>query len=136
MSPKKLTDTQLVLLSAASQRKHGSLELTGNPKGSVARKTITKLLKDGLVEEVPAGGMLPVWRRDDDEGGIRAAYHRVRPCCYRHREVQCVTGGGGRLRCERGGREYPRTSTGRCFKTARRGQGASVGHRGRAPWLS
>ena len=70
MSPKKLTDTQLVLLSAASQRKDGSLELTGNPKGSVARKTITKLLKDGLVEEVPAGGMLPVWRRDDDEGAF------------------------------------------------------------------
>jgi hypothetical protein len=70
MSPKKLTDTQLVLLSAASQRKDGSLELTGNPKGSVARKTIAKLLKDGLVEEVPAGGMLPVWRRDDDEGAF------------------------------------------------------------------
>jgi hypothetical protein len=61
MSPKKLTDTQLVLLSAASQRKDGSLELTGNPKGSVARKTITKLLKDG---------MLPIWRRDDDEGAF------------------------------------------------------------------
>jgi hypothetical protein len=70
MSPKKLTDTQLVLLSAASQRKDGAFELTGNPKGSVASKTITKLLKDGLVEEVPAGGMLPVWRRDDDQGAF------------------------------------------------------------------
>jgi hypothetical protein len=64
MSPKKLTDTQLVLLSAASQRKDGSLELTGNPKGSVARKTITKLLNVGLVEGVAAGGTLPVWRRE------------------------------------------------------------------------
>jgi hypothetical protein len=62
MSPKKLTDTQLVLLSAAAQRENGAIELTGKPKLPVANKAVTKLLKDGLVEEVPAGGMLPVWR--------------------------------------------------------------------------
>jgi hypothetical protein len=43
----------------------------GGPKGGLAKKTIGKLLTDGLVEEVPAGGMLPVWRRD--EKGQRVA---------------------------------------------------------------
>jgi hypothetical protein len=70
MSPKKLTDTQLVLLSGASQRADGAVELAGNPKGAIAKKAITKLLNDGLVEEVPAGGTLPAWRRDDDQGSF------------------------------------------------------------------
>ena len=70
MSPKKLTDTQLVLLSAAAQREDGAVELAGNPKGTVAKKAITKLLNDRLVEEVPAGGTLPVWRRDADRGAL------------------------------------------------------------------
>jgi hypothetical protein len=67
MSQKKLTDTQLVLLSAASQREGGVIDLTGNPKGAAAKQAIAKLLTEGLVEEVPAGGTLPVWRRDNDQ---------------------------------------------------------------------
>jgi len=70
MSPKKLTDSQLVLLSAAAQRENGAIELTGKPKRAVANKAVTKLLNDGLFEEVPAGGSLPVWRRDDDQGAF------------------------------------------------------------------
>jgi Protein of unknown function (DUF3489) len=70
MIPKKLTDTQLVLLSAAAQRQEGAIELTGKPKPAVARKALITLLADGLVEEVPAGGTLPVWRRDDDQGAL------------------------------------------------------------------
>ena len=70
MSPKKLTDSQLVLLSAAAQRENGAIELTGKPKRAVANKAVTKLLNDGLVEEVPGGGSLPVWRRDDDQGAF------------------------------------------------------------------
>ena len=70
MSPKKLTDSQLVLLSAAAKRENGAIELTGKPKRAVANKAVTKLLNDGLVEEVPAGGSLPVWRRDDDQGAF------------------------------------------------------------------
>jgi hypothetical protein len=65
MSPNKLTDTQLVVLSAAAQREDGAIGPAEGPKGGLAKKTIGKLLTDGLVEEVPAGGM-PVWRRDDD----------------------------------------------------------------------
>ena len=63
-----LTDTQLVLLSAASRREDGAIVLTANLKGSAAGKVIGKLLRDGLVEEVPAGASMPVWRRDADAG--------------------------------------------------------------------
>ena len=70
MSPNKLTDTQLVLLSAAAQREDGAIGPAEGPKGGLAKKAIGKLLTDGLVEEVPAGGMLPVWRRDDDRGPL------------------------------------------------------------------
>jgi len=69
MSPKKLTDSQLVLLSAAAQREN-AIELTGKPKRAVANRAVTRLLNDGLVEEVLAGGTLPVWRRDDDQGAF------------------------------------------------------------------
>src|SRR5271157_6212566 len=54
----KLTDTQLVLLSAASQREDGAIVLAPNLKGSAASKVGGKLLRDGLIEEVPAGGSL------------------------------------------------------------------------------
>ena len=70
MTPRKLTDTQLVLLSAAAQRQDGVIELTGKPKPAVARNALITLLTEGLVEEVPAGSTLPVWRRDDDQGAL------------------------------------------------------------------
>ena len=65
-----LTDTQLVLLSAASRRQDGAIVLTPNLKGGAAGKVIGKLLRDGLVEEVPAGASMPAWRRDDDAGPL------------------------------------------------------------------
>jgi hypothetical protein len=65
-----LTDTQLVLLSAASRREDGAIVPTPNLKGGVAGKVIGKLLREGLVEEVPAGASMPVWRRDDDAGPL------------------------------------------------------------------
>jgi hypothetical protein len=60
----KLTDTQLVLLSAASQREDCAIELAPNLKGGAAHKVVGKLLTDGLIEEIQARGALPVWRRD------------------------------------------------------------------------
>jgi hypothetical protein len=66
----KLTDTQLVLLSAASQRDDRAIELPVNLKGGAAQKVVGKLLTDGLVEEIRAGGSLPVWRRDASDGAI------------------------------------------------------------------
>jgi hypothetical protein len=70
MSAKQVSDTQLVLLSAAAQHPEGAIELSSDPTGSVAKKTVAKLLRDGLVEEVPARDALPVWRRDDDAGAL------------------------------------------------------------------
>jgi hypothetical protein len=66
----KLTDTQLVLLSAAAQREDGSIELAPNLKGAAVHKVVGKLLTEGLVEEIQARGALPVWRRDDGQGAL------------------------------------------------------------------
>jgi hypothetical protein len=66
----KLTDTQLVLLSAAAQREDGTFEIGPKLKGSAAQKVLGKLLSEHLVEEIPAQGTLPVWRRDDSEGAL------------------------------------------------------------------
>jgi len=66
----RLTDTQLVILSAASQRDDRGVELPTSVKGEAARKVVAKLMRAGLLEEVPAGGALPVWRRDDDSGAM------------------------------------------------------------------
>ena len=62
----KLTSTRRALLSAALQRDDGTLELPSILKGGAARKVIGKLLSNGLVEEIPASGSMPVWRKDDE----------------------------------------------------------------------
>jgi hypothetical protein len=80
MSVAKLTDTQLVTLSAASQREDRGIVLPPNLKGGAAQKLVAKLIELGLVEEVRARGDLPVWRRVDDrpmalritKGGLKA----------------------------------------------------------------
>jgi hypothetical protein len=64
----KLTHTQLVLLSAASQRDDRALERPSNLPGGAAGKVIAKLLAGGLIEEIQSRGSLPVWRRDEDGG--------------------------------------------------------------------
>jgi hypothetical protein len=48
--PVKLTDTQLVILSAASQREDRGVELPPNLKGGAAQKVASKLLDEGLLE--------------------------------------------------------------------------------------
>jgi hypothetical protein len=57
----KLTDTQLVLLSSASQRPDGAVDIGAKLKGGAADKLVGKLLGQHLVEEIPAQGGLPVW---------------------------------------------------------------------------
>jgi Protein of unknown function (DUF3489) len=64
----RLTDTQLIILSAASRRDDRGIELPANLKGEAARKAVDKLIRAGLLEEVRVAGSLPVWRRDDDSG--------------------------------------------------------------------
>ena len=66
----KLTDTQRIILSVASQRDDRGVELPPTVKDEVARKAVDKLIRAGLLEEVRAAGSLPVWRRDDDSGPI------------------------------------------------------------------
>jgi hypothetical protein len=55
-----LTDTRLVLLSAASRREDGGIELARNLKDGAAHWVVGKLLSEGLIEEVSACGALPV----------------------------------------------------------------------------
>src|SRR2546423_10583418 len=64
----KLTDTQLIVLSTASQRDDRGVEPPANIKGEAARKVVDKLMRAGLLEEVRASGSLPVWRYDDESG--------------------------------------------------------------------
>jgi hypothetical protein len=70
MSPNKLNDKQLVLLSAAAQHPQRAVEVAADLKGGTAKKVVGKLLRDGLVEEIPARAPLPAWRRDDDAGPL------------------------------------------------------------------
>jgi hypothetical protein len=66
----KLTDSQLVLLSRATQRDDAILELPSSRKGDAAEKAVRPLLKAKLIEEVQARPSQPVWRRDEQEGPI------------------------------------------------------------------
>jgi hypothetical protein len=61
----KLTDAQLVMLSAAAQREDNCLIASNTMKGAVLAKVGEKLVKLGLVREVQATAGTPVWRRDD-----------------------------------------------------------------------
>lgn len=61
-----LTDTQLVLLSAASQREDGLLVQPDHLKGVIARTVTSKLLAGAYIEEVPVGRDDPHWRQDTD----------------------------------------------------------------------
>jgi len=64
----RLTDSQLIILSAASRRDDRGVEPPANIKGEAARKTVDKLIRAGLLEQVRAAGSLPVWRCDDESG--------------------------------------------------------------------
>ena len=60
MPATKLTDTQLVILSAASRRDDRGIVLPTNLKGGAAQKLVGKLIDLGLIEEVRARSGLPV----------------------------------------------------------------------------
>ena len=64
----KLSDTQLVILSAACQRDDRQvLPLPGTLKGGAANKVVQSLIAKGLVAEVDVGPGDPVWRTGDDD---------------------------------------------------------------------
>ncbi len=67
----KLSDTQLVILSAASQRTGRLvLPLPERLKGGAAAKVIASLAAKGLVQEVDAKRGEPVWRDTGDGHGV------------------------------------------------------------------
>jgi hypothetical protein len=61
----KLTDAQLVMMSAAAQRKDRCLSAPATIKGGALSKVGVKLAKLGLVREIGAKARAPIWRRDD-----------------------------------------------------------------------
>jgi Protein of unknown function (DUF3489) len=66
----KFNDTQLLLLSAASQRDDLCLAPPTGPKRGHAQKAIVKLLEAGVVKEIRAKAGAPIWRRDGEKGHI------------------------------------------------------------------
>jgi Protein of unknown function (DUF3489) len=61
----KLTDAQIVMMSAAAQRKDRCLSAPATIKGAALSKVGLKLAKLGLVREIGAKAGVPIWRRDD-----------------------------------------------------------------------
>jgi DNA-binding MarR family transcriptional regulator len=64
----KLTDTQLLILSAAAQREDRCIAAPPSLKGAAAKKTAAKLVAAGLVQEIKAKSGARVWRQDDATG--------------------------------------------------------------------
>ena len=63
----KCNDTQLVLLSAASQRDDHCLVPPAAKRGQ-AQRAVAQLLEAGLVKEIRAKAGGPIWRRDGETG--------------------------------------------------------------------
>jgi len=64
----KLTDTQLVMLSAAAQREDRCLVAPPTLKGGAAQKVAKKLISAGLAKETNAKRNDPIWRCDEESG--------------------------------------------------------------------
>ena len=61
----KLTDAQLVMMSAAAQREDRCLAAPETMKGAVVSKAGAKLVKLGFAREIHAKPGTPLWRRDE-----------------------------------------------------------------------
>ena len=61
----KLTDSQLVMMRAAAQRKDRCLSALTTIKGAALSKVSEKLVRLGLAREIEAKPRAPIWRRDD-----------------------------------------------------------------------
>jgi hypothetical protein len=60
-----LTDTQLVLLSAAAQHEEHLVTPPATPKGRAAHNALTSLIRRGLVEERLVSAQQPHWHTDE-----------------------------------------------------------------------
>jgi hypothetical protein len=63
----KLTDTQIVLMSAAGQREDRCLTPPEKLKGAAIAKLAAKLAEAGLAREIKAKPGMPIWRRDEEQ---------------------------------------------------------------------
>ncbi len=63
----QLTDTQLVLLSSASQRDDRLIPLPDRLRGAVLDKLAGKLIAIGLATKSEVGPADPIWWRDEDD---------------------------------------------------------------------
>jgi hypothetical protein len=61
----KLTDAQLVMMSAAARRKDHCLSAPTTIKDAALSKVSAKLARLGLAREIEAKPGAPIWRRDD-----------------------------------------------------------------------
>jgi Protein of unknown function (DUF3489) len=66
----KLNDTQLVILSSASEREDGLASAPEGMKAAPAKAAVTKLLGLGFLKEVRVKRDQPAWRTDEDEKPI------------------------------------------------------------------
>ena len=90
----KLSDTQLLILSAAAQRDDGNvLPLPGSLRGGAAAKVVSALTSRGLIAECTSDGMAKadpalnrVWRNDGEGRAILLQHHRRRPRRDRRRD--------------------------------------------------
>ena len=87
----KPTDTQLIILSSASQREDGLAVLPEKLKGGAAKKVVSKLLDQGLLKEVRVKRNEPHWRVDENEHPIGLKLTRSG-----QRAIQVEEGAGGR----------------------------------------
>jgi hypothetical protein len=86
----KLSDMQLVMLSAAAHRDDRCLVAPPNLKGGATQKVAAKLIGAGLAKEIRAKPEAPVWRRDEQTdqpfslkltaAGARATAHASSTC--------------------------------------------------------
>ena len=63
----KLNDTQLIILSSASQGEDGLAVLPESLKASAAKTAVTKLLGLGFLKEVRIKRDQPAWRNDEED---------------------------------------------------------------------
>ena len=98
----KLTDTKLLMLSAAAQRNDRCLVAAPNVKAAAAQKIAGKLIAAGLLKEIKAKPGAPVWRRDDEAGqsytlklsaaGAKATWPKDRPSSCRSSVAAAIRG--------------------------------------------
>jgi len=80
MTQIQLSDAQAVILSTACAREDGAVfPVTASLKGGAVGNVCKSLLKQGLIEEIPATDLNTVYRHDEERGPITL---RATPLAY------------------------------------------------------